>query len=74
MSNQWRLHYRDISGRKRELKVVSEPSSVTLLLPTGDRATFTPLEIGRLRAALRDAAAEATAAAEAIVWQPNRKS
>lgn len=68
MSNQWRLNYRDFVGRKRELTITSEPATVTLRLPTGDTAAFTPLEIGRLRAALRDAAVEATAAAEADVW------
>lgn len=69
MSDEWQLNYRDITGRKRELQVVSEPSAVKLVFPTGDQAVFSPLEVGRLRAALRDAAASATAAAEHTVWR-----
>lgn len=68
MSGQWSVNCRDASGRRRALAVHSEPALVTVTLPAGETAAFTPTEIGRLRAALRDAAVAATEQAEDAVW------
>jgi hypothetical protein len=54
----YRVPCRDIGGRKREVIVFGEAGRVVLTAPPGETAVFAPLEIGPLRAALRDAAIE----------------
>lgn len=46
---------RDVAGRRREILVCTEGDHVVLVAPPGETAVLSPLEVGRLRAALRDA-------------------
>ncbi|GDY33889.1 hypothetical protein [Gandjariella thermophila] len=52
---QWAAACRDIARRRREILVVpTEDQRVALIVPPGEAAVLEPLEVGRLRAALRD--------------------
>lgn len=61
---EWSVSCRDIAGRKRDLTVLVSRDKVVLVAPPGETAVLTPLDAGRLRAVLRDAAADAVAATE----------
>lgn len=62
--NEWSVPCRDIAGRKRDLTVLAHSGQVVLVSPPGELAVLAPLEVGRLRAALRDAAVDASTAAD----------
>ncbi|GAB3384830.1 hypothetical protein [Amycolatopsis echigonensis] len=54
--NEWTVGCRDLAGRRRDVTVfVSSDDKVVLVAPPGEAAVLGPLEVGRLRAALRDA-------------------
>ncbi|PXY27608.1 hypothetical protein [Prauserella muralis] len=53
--NEWAVTCRDLAGRKRELTVFVSSERVVLIAPPGEAAVLAPLDVGRLRAALRDA-------------------
>ncbi|GAA2994246.1 hypothetical protein LV75_002121 [Actinokineospora diospyrosa] len=61
---EWAVSCRDIAGRKRDVTVFVRGGRVVLVAPPGETAIFSPLDIGRLRAALRDAVVDATVDAE----------
>jgi hypothetical protein len=52
---------RDVVGRRRDIVVSTEHGHVVMVVPPGETAVLAPLEVGLLRAALREAAAEAAA-------------
>jgi hypothetical protein len=53
---QWVAACRDVAGRRREILVLpTGDDRVTLIFPPGEVAVLQPLQVGRLRAALRDA-------------------
>ncbi|CAM00617.1 hypothetical protein SACE_1294 [Saccharopolyspora erythraea NRRL 2338] len=47
---------RDMAGRRRDVSVFATQGDVVVVAPPGETAVLSPLEVGRLRAALRDAA------------------
>jgi hypothetical protein len=49
----------DLVGRRRSIVVFADAGRVVLIAPAGETAVLTPLEVGRLRAALRDVVMEA---------------
>ncbi|MCP2254546.1 hypothetical protein LY13_003315 [Prauserella aidingensis] len=53
--NEWVVPCRDLAGRKRKLTVFSSDEQVVVVAPPGETAVLGPLEVGRFRAALRDA-------------------
>ncbi|SDD50771.1 hypothetical protein [Actinokineospora iranica] len=57
---EWSVSCRDIAGRRREVTVLVRQGQVVLVAPPGEMAIFTPLDVGRLRAALRDAVVDAS--------------
>ena len=50
---------RDVAGRRRDIIVFADRGRVVMVSPPGETAVLTPSEVGRLRAALQDAFAEA---------------
>jgi hypothetical protein len=56
---EWWVTCRDIAGRRRDLQVIARKGQVVLVAPPGETAILTPLDVGRLRAALRDAVVNA---------------
>jgi hypothetical protein len=50
---------RDLAGRRRNIVMFVEAGRVVLIAPPGETAVLDVLEVGRLRAELRDAIAEA---------------
>jgi hypothetical protein len=59
---EWSVDCRDVAGRKRELTVFASGGHIVLVAPPGETAVLAPLEVGRLRAILREAAVDATVA------------
>jgi hypothetical protein len=57
---EWWVTCRDIAGRRRELQIIARQGQVVLVAPPGETAILSPLEVGRLRAALRDAVVDAS--------------
>lgn len=57
---EWSVSCRDIAGRRRDLTVFVSSGRVVLVSPPGETAVLTPLDVGRLRAALRDAVVDAS--------------
>lgn len=55
MHRDWTVSCRDAGGRRRAVQVYAEGDHVVLVAPPGETAVLSPLEVGRLRAALRDA-------------------
>ncbi|RZS30382.1 hypothetical protein EV193_11780 [Herbihabitans rhizosphaerae] len=53
--NEWHISCKDMSGRKRDLQVIAGAGQVVVVTPPGEAAVLSPLDVGRLRAALRDA-------------------
>lgn len=58
---EWLVSCRDVAGRRRDLAVFVDQGHVVLVAPPGETAVLAPLEVGRLRAALRDAVVRAAA-------------
>ncbi|HEV2782777.1 MAG TPA: hypothetical protein VGX25_25585 [Actinophytocola sp.] len=57
---EWWVTCRDIAGRRRDLQVIARRGHVVLVAPPGETAILSPLDVGRLRAALRDAVVDAS--------------
>jgi hypothetical protein len=57
---EWTVDCLDIAGRHRDLQVFVRQGRVVLVAPPGEIAFLTPLDVGRLRAALRDAVMDAS--------------
>ena len=57
---EWTVDCLDIAGRHRDLQVFVRQGRVVLVAPPGEIAFLTPLDVGRLRAALRDAVVDAS--------------
>ncbi len=55
----WLISCRDVAGRRRDIIVFTDRGRVVLVSPPGETAVMSPLEVGRLRAALRDAVVDA---------------
>lgn len=55
VAREWSVACRDLDGRRRTVTVLATEGKVMLMSPSGDTAVLGPLEVGRLRAALRDA-------------------
>ncbi|GAA5156863.1 MULTISPECIES: hypothetical protein [Amycolatopsis] len=53
--DEWSVTCRDLAGRKRALTVFTSNGRIVLVGPPGEAAVLEPLDVGRLRAALRDA-------------------
>ncbi|NIH79056.1 hypothetical protein [Amycolatopsis viridis] len=53
--DEWSISCRDLAGRRRDLTVLVSSGRVVLVAPPGEAAVLEPLDVGRLRAALRDA-------------------
>lgn len=52
---EWSVGCRDLAGRRRDVTVFVSNDKVVLVAPPGEAAVLGPLDVGRLRAALRDA-------------------
>jgi len=52
---------RDVAGRRRNIVVFADGDRIVLTAPPGETVILEPLEVGELRAALHDSAAETTA-------------
>ncbi|WP_436494811.1 hypothetical protein [Actinokineospora sp. HUAS TT18] len=59
-SKEWTVSCRDIAGRRRDVTVFVRQGRVVLVAPPGETAILSPLDVGRLRAALRDAVVDAS--------------
>lgn len=57
---EWTVNCRDIAGRRRDVTIFVRQGRVVLVAPPGETAVFSPLDVGRLRAALRDAVVDAS--------------
>lgn len=57
---EWWVSCRDIAGRRRDLQIIARQGQVVLVAPPGETAILSPLDVGRLRAALRDAVVDAS--------------
>lgn len=57
---EWSVQCRDVAGRRRDLTVFVRQGRVVLVAPPGETAVLNPLDVGRLRAALRDAVVDAS--------------
>jgi len=55
---EWSIGCRYLSGRRRDVTVFVSRDKVVLVAPPGETAVLCPLDVGRLRAALRDAVVE----------------
>jgi len=55
----WLISCKDVAGRRRDIIVFTDRGRVVIVSPPGETAVLSPLEVGRLRAALRDAVVEA---------------
>lgn len=60
MNKEWSVSCRDIAGRRREVTIFVRQGRVMLVAPPGETAILSPLDVGRLRAALRDAVVDAS--------------
>jgi hypothetical protein len=57
---EWSITCRDLAGRRRDLTVFVRQGRVVLVAPPGETAVLNPLDVGRLRAVLRDAVLDAS--------------
>lgn len=57
---EWWVTCRDIAGRRRDVQVIARHGQVVIVTPPGETAVLSPLDVGRLRAALRDAVVDAS--------------
>ena len=53
--DEWSIACRDLAGRRTTVTVLVSTDKVVLVAPPGEAAVLGPLDVGRLRAALRDA-------------------
>ncbi|WP_083715358.1 hypothetical protein [Amycolatopsis keratiniphila] len=53
--DEWSVGCRDLAGRRRDVTVFVSSDKIVLVAPPGEAAVLGPLDVGRLRAALRDA-------------------
>jgi hypothetical protein len=60
---EWTVSCRDVAGRRREVTVFASGGHIVLVAPPGETAVLAPLEVGRLRAVLREAAVDASGTA-----------
>lgn len=60
-SNEWHVSCHDLAGRRRDVTVFVDNGDIVLIAPPGETCVLAPLEVGRLRAALRDAVMTAAA-------------
>jgi hypothetical protein len=56
---EWWIACRDIAGRRQDVQVIARRGQVVVVTPPGETAILSPLDVGRLRAALRDAVMDA---------------
>jgi hypothetical protein len=61
---EWSITCRDVAGRRRDLTVFVRQGRIVLVAPPGETAVLNPLDVGRLRAVLRDAVVDASQALE----------
>jgi hypothetical protein len=59
---EWSITCRDVAGRRRDLTVFVRQGRIVLVAPPGETAVLNPLDVGQLRAALRDAVVDASQA------------
>lgn len=52
---EWSVTCRDLAGRKRDLTVFVNSGRIVVVAPPGEAAVLEPLDVGRLRAVLREA-------------------
>lgn len=52
---EWQISCLDVSGKRRKVSVHVDRGNIMIMTPPGDAVVLSPLETGRLRAALRDA-------------------
>jgi hypothetical protein len=52
---EWHVSCHDVTGRRRDMSVFVNQGNVVVVAPPGETAVLTPLEVGRLRATLREA-------------------
>lgn len=73
VGHEWTIACRDLAGRRRTVTVQVSEGKVVLIAPPGEAAVLSPLDVGRLRAALRDAivSAEDPATANAPPTRPS---
>jgi hypothetical protein len=57
---EWSITCRDVAGRRRDLTVFVRQGRIVLVAPPGETAVLNPLDVGRLRAVLRDAVVDAS--------------
>jgi hypothetical protein len=57
---EWSITCRDVAGRRREMTIFVRQGRVVLVAPPGETAVLNPLDVGRLRAVLRDAVVDAS--------------
>lgn len=55
VSREWSIACRDLAGRRRSVTVMASEGKVVVMAPPGEAAVLSPLDVGRLRAALREA-------------------
>ncbi|MQA10136.1 MAG: hypothetical protein GEU98_16600 [Pseudonocardiaceae bacterium] len=55
LPDEWSISCHDLAGRKRDLTVAVSRGRIVVVAPPGEAAVLAPLDVGRLRAALRDA-------------------
>ena len=61
---EWSITCRDVAGRRRDLTIFVRQGRVVLVAPPGETAVLNPLDVGRLRAVLRDAVVDASQTSE----------
>jgi hypothetical protein len=54
-NEEWHVTCRTKAGRRRGMSVFVDQGNVVIVLPSGETAVLAPLEVGRLREALRAA-------------------
>lgn len=55
LTHEWTIACRDLAGRRRAVTIIATEGKVVVMAPPGEAAVLAPLEVGKLRAALRDA-------------------
>lgn len=55
VNQQWRVSCQDTDGQRRGMSVRVDQGEVVVVMPSGELTTLQPMEVGRLRAALRSA-------------------
>lgn len=63
---RWSVNVRDESGKRRAITVEASDGKVNLVGPSGEVSELAPLDVGRLRAALRDAVVASESTVRAV--------